>query len=54
LDRRNQRQPKTREVNMTKQTNARRFRILIVGGAKARTNDQTSGENLEADKSEYQ
>lgn len=39
---------------MTKQINPRRFRILVVGGAKARTNDQTSGENREEDKSPYQ
>lgn len=39
---------------MTKRNNPRRFRILVVGGAKARTNDQTSGENLEQDKSHYQ
>jgi hypothetical protein len=39
---------------MTKQINPQRFRILVVGGAKARTNDQTSGENVEQDKSKYQ
>ena len=31
----------------------RQFRLIPVGGAKARTNDQTSGEQRELDKSPY-
>ncbi len=32
---------------MKKQSNLRRFRILSVGGAKARTNDNSGGPNFE-------
>jgi hypothetical protein len=38
---------------MTKQTNSRSFRLLTLGGAKARTNDASGGNDRELDKSRY-
>lgn len=38
---------------MTKTSTLRRFRLIVVGGAKARTNDNTGGPDVEEDKSPY-
>jgi len=38
---------------MTQTNSLRRFRILVAGGGKARTNDNSGGPDLEEDKSPY-
>jgi hypothetical protein len=42
------------EINMSKPTPVRSVRLLPVGGAKARTNDNTGGPNFEDALNRYQ